>query len=135
MTSWISLYPQWFVAEQKAIARSYPGFRLDEGLLLKGALHYYGELVVRPSDGAKRFPVHLSFPDITPFGFPFVTPVAKLPLFDDEGIVAEHPDSVFFDRRHQMPGGGLCLFQQETRGTEGGECIAAVDVLKRAEAW
>jgi integrative and conjugative element protein (TIGR02256 family) len=34
-----------------------------------------------------------------------------------------------------MPGGSLCLFQYETRTTEGGEAISVVDVLKRAEAW
>ena len=135
MASWITLYPQWFVSEQNALARSYPDFRVDEGFLRQGVLRYYGELVVRPSEGAKRHAVRLTYPQGSPFELPFVTPVEKLPDFDEEGGVKENPKAVFFDRRHQMAGGALCLFQRETRGTEGGEAVSAIDVLRRAEDW
>ena len=34
-----------------------------------------------------------------------------------------------------MPRGALCLFQRETRGNVGGECITGLDALRRAEGW
>ncbi|MHC4401374.1 MAG: ThiF family adenylyltransferase [Planctomycetota bacterium] len=135
MTSWITLYPQWYVSERNAIARSYPEFRVDEKLVGAGVLRYYGELVVRPSTGAQRHTIRITYPDGSPFELPVVTPVESLPEFDGEGSVKEHPKPVFFNRRHQMAGGALCLFQRETRGVEGGEWVSATDVLRRAEEW
>ncbi len=135
MTSWITLYPQWYVSERNAIARSYPGFRVVEDALRSGTLLYYGELVVRPSKGAQRHAVRLTYPAGSPFELPVVTPVESVPEFDSEGCVKDHPKATFFSRRHQMPGGALCLFQRETRGQEGGEWVSATDVLRRAEEW
>lgn len=134
-TSWITLYPQWYVSERNLIARSYPHFRVDEGLLDKGTLCYYGELIVRPSGGARRHPVQLHYPQATPFELPIVTPLKALPEFDDKGVVNKRPIAEFYDRRHQMPRGALCLFQRETRGPQGGESIQVIDVLRRAERW
>jgi len=135
VTTWISLYPQWFISERNAIARRYPRFVVDEQLLQVGILEYYGELVVRPSSGTQRHPVRLSYPASTPFAFPTVTPISSLPEFESDGTPKAPAQPAFFDRRHQMPSGGLCLFQYETRGTEGGEAIGGLDVLKRAEEW
>lgn len=137
MSNWITLYPQWYIAERSALARRYPDFRVDERLLRHGVLLYYGDLIVRTSGGAVRHPVSLMFPNGSPYDLPVVTPVEKNPDFDADGCVDPkgHPQPKFFDRRHQMPGGGLCLFQHETRGTEGGATISAVDVLLRAERW
>ncbi|NQU25652.1 MAG: ThiF family adenylyltransferase [Candidatus Nealsonbacteria bacterium] len=135
MTSWITLYPQWFISERNAIARSYPDFRVDEKALQAGVLLYYGELIVRPSKGSQRHAVRIHFPEGSPFELPIVTPVASLPEFDEEEGAKEHPEPVFFNRRHQMANGSLCLFQRETRGTEGGEWVSATDVLQRTEEW
>jgi len=117
------------------MARSYPEFRVDEGELSKGSLCYYGELIVRPSGGTKRHPVCLYYPNATPFELPVVTPVESLPDFDETQQIKNSPPPKFFDRRHQMPGGALCLFQRETRGDEGGQWLQATDVLRRAERW
>ncbi len=134
-TSWITLYPQWFISERNLVAQNYPKFRVDERLLSKGKLCYYGELCVRPSGGTKRHPVRFCYPDATPFELPVIVPVESLPEFDDAGQVKDHPKPIFFDRRHQMPSGAICLFQRETRGDQGGELIGAPDVLRRAERW
>lgn len=135
MRTWITLYPQWFISERNAIVRSYPDFRVAEKLLRAGVLCYYGELVVRPSKGAQRHAVRITYPEGSPFELPVVTPVTSLPAFDDQDGVKEHPNPVFFNRRHQMPGGALCLFQRQTRGAEGGAWVSASDVLRRAEEW
>lgn len=135
MTTWISLYPQWFISERNAIGRRYPKFRVDEHQLQQGILEYYGDLVVRPSGGAKRHPVRVSYPASTPFAFPTVTPLERSPEFESDGRVKAPIRPEFFDRRHQMPTGGLCLFQHDTRGSEGGEAISGVEVLRRAEEW
>lgn len=134
MSSWFTLHPQWLASEQARLAQEYPDLRVDAAALRAGHVHYYGELVVRPSTGAKRHPIRLIYPASTPFEPPFVTPLEALPDFDEEGN-AKESEPRFFDRRHQMAGGGLCLFQHETRGVEGGEHISGVDVLRRAEQW
>ena len=134
-TSWTTLNPQWYSSERTLVSQNYPKFQVDEGLLSKGTLCYYGELLVRPSGGTKRHPVRFQYPNATPFELPVIVPVESLPEFDDAGQVKEHPKSKYFDRRHQMPDGALCLFQRETRGAQGGELIGAPDVLRRAERW
>jgi len=134
-TSWITLYPQWYVSERSLIARKYPGFRVAEGCLAKGILCYYGELVVRPAGGAKRHPVCLGYPSATPLELPVVTPIKSLPEFGDDGAVKNPAEVEFFDRRHQMPSGSLCLFQRQTRAAQGGEWLQVTDVLRRAERW
>ena len=135
MPNWITLFPDWYVSERNAIARSYPGFRVDEGLLRQGKLRYYGELIVRPPGGAVRHAVSMTYPSASPYEPPVVAPLERLPEFDEKGGAKEQPKAKVFDRRHQMPGGALCLFQRETRGTEGGEWISGADVLRRAERW
>ncbi len=135
MHAWYTRHPQWFAAELAALQRNYPKFVLDEGSLLNGHVSVYGELVIRPPGGAKRFPVRLDFPSNSPYAFPVVTPIESMPTFDGSNAATSFPNARMFDHRHQMPGGSLCLFQYETRTTEGGEAINVVDVLKRAEAW
>ncbi len=137
LTSWITLNPQWYAQERNLIARRYPEFQVVESLLRNGILCYFGELAIRPSTGTRKFPVQLYYPSGTPFECPVVTPVEKMPVFDGDGkIVPEsRPRVQYFDKRHQMPSGGLCLFQRETRGTEGGEGISGVTALARAEQW
>jgi integrative and conjugative element protein (TIGR02256 family) len=134
-TSWITFYPQWYVSERSLIARKYPGFRVDEGRLANGILCYYGDLTVRPSGGAKRHPVCIVYPTATPFELPIVTPIKSLPQFADDATVKSPPEVEYFDRRHQMPAGSLCLFQRETRADQGGEWVQVTDVLRRAERW
>lgn len=135
IVNWITLYPEWYITERNIVSRDYPEFQVDEKLLKKGILCFYGELVVRPSDGAKRHPVCVVYPNSTPFESPRVFPVQSLPEIDEFGAAKDQPEPEYFDRRHQMVGGSLCLFQRETRGDEGGEWIQASDVLKRAERW
>jgi integrative and conjugative element protein (TIGR02256 family) len=135
VASWITLYPQWFISERNAMERSYPRFRVDERALRAGVLRYYGELVIRPSGGAKRQPVRVGYPASSPFEPPVVVPIEALPEFDGDGAAKSFPDPIFFNRRHQMASGALCLFQRDTRGATGGEWISVIDVLRRAEEW
>lgn len=136
MTSWISLYPKWFADECNSIARSYPHFRRDERLLHEGLLCFFGDIMVRTPAGTTRFPVRLVFLEATPYAAPIVTPIEKLPDFDTEGgIVGDMPPPKFFNRRHQMSAGGLCLFHTDARTVTGGEIIRAREVLRRAELW
>lgn len=135
MDGWYTRYPQWFNSELALLRRNYPQFRLDEGMLRVGLVVLYGELMIRPPGGTKRHPVRLVFPSNSPYAYPSVMPIQQMPTFDTEGAAESTPDAEFFDRRHQMPNGVLCLFQYETRVEDGGESIRAIDVLKRAEAW
>jgi integrative and conjugative element protein (TIGR02256 family) len=135
MEGWYTRYPQWFAAEIKALRRVFPQFRLDEGPLHEGNVVLYGELVVRPSGGAKRHAVKIVFPDNSPYAFPIVFPIEEMPFFDQYGAARSNPKPKMFDHRHQMPSGALCLFQYETRVEDGGESISVVDVLRRAESW
>ena len=135
MDGWYTRYPQWFNSELALLRRNYPQFKLDEGMLRVGLVVLYGELKIRPPGGTRRHPVRLFFPSNSPYAYPVVIPIKEMPTFDAEGVVESNPDPEFFDRRHQMPHGVLCLFQYETRVEDGGESIRAVDVLKRAEAW
>lgn len=135
MEGWYTRHPQWFAAEIKALRRVYPEFRLDEGALHDGNVILYGELIVRPQGGSKRHAVRVFFPDNSPYAFPTVIPIQAMPAFDEYGAAQSNPDPQIFDHRHQMPSGGLCLFQYETRVETGGESISIVDVLRRAEAW
>lgn len=135
MNSWIYRYPQWYVSERRSILRRYPDFQIDRKLLSHGIVKYYGELFVRPQGGTKRHPICLHYPEATPYSLPIVTPLRELPTLDSENHPTAKLVPAFFNRRHQMPGGSLCLFQHETRGAEGGEAISALDVLTRAENW
>lgn len=133
--SWITLYPEWYIHERALLSRHYPGFRVDERALGIGHLIAYGELVVRPPGGAKRHPVRIAYPEGTPFEHPIVTPITQLPEWNEDGGVKQSPAEQIFDRRHQMPGGALCLFQRETRAATGGDVMDILQVLRRVEQW
>ncbi len=117
------------------LEKHYPGLRIDESALRSGVLAVYGELVVRPRGGAKRHPVCIVYPEGTPFDYPLVTPLKELPRWDDRGGILSRPEPQFFDVRHQMPEGMLCLFQRETRSVSGGDVLTILDVLRRTEQW
>jgi len=134
-TSWIAIYPQWYLEERERLARHYPQFRVDDKALRQGRLHCFGELLVRPPGGTVRHPVWLIYPEATPFEMPFVVPLERLPERDSDGSPKEKLQSKLFDHRHQMPGGLLCLFQRDTRSGLAGERIRGIDVLRRAEQW
>ena len=134
-SSWIALHPQWYVLERERLSRHYPEFRVDEGRLSAGELVLYGELLVRPSSGTRRYPVQLRYPPGTPFEVPQVTPLQKLPESTDDGAVKAPVRAAMHDHRHQMPTGTLCLFQRETRATPGGDLVRGIDALRRAEQW
>lgn len=117
------------------MARLYPQFRTDEGRLRDDVLELYGELVVRPAGGARRFPVALFYSHATPYEKPIVVPLQAMPEFregraDPTTVKASH-----LDHRHQMPNGALCLFQRETRADPSGDIVSGVDSLRRAERW
>jgi integrative and conjugative element protein (TIGR02256 family) len=132
--SWITLFPRWYVAEREAIARHYPHFRVLEPALKDGNLVFFGDLEVRPPGGTVRHPVVLEYPEATPFEKPIVTPVVTLPEPDEMGRIRDKPPIKFFDHRHQMPSGQLCLFQRESR-LAGGDVVNGVQSLTRAELW
>lgn len=133
--SWITLYPGWYVQERQLLSYHYPAFRVDQARLQAGILTFYGELVVRPQGGTKRYPVYLTYPQATPYEHPIVVPLEQLPDISDDGIVSGEIKRRFFDRRHQMPTGALCLFQRETRSGPSGDLIRGIDALRRAEQW
>lgn len=132
MTSWITLYPYWYIRERNLLARHYPGFQVDERQLRAGKLILYGELIVRPPGGARRYPILLDYPQGTPFEHPYVTPIVSLPEWGSDGGIVDQPKAKLLDCRHQMPKGNLCLFQREPRTTPGGDVLRGVDILRRA---
>ncbi|MFB3880986.1 MAG: ThiF family adenylyltransferase [Armatimonadota bacterium] len=130
--SWISLHPEWYESERQRLNRHYPDLQVDEDELGEGRLALYGEMVVRPRGGPKAYPIALIYPPGTPFEHPFVAPLQALPARDQGGSFAKPLRPQFHDRRHQMAGGGLCLFQRETRSSQ---MVTGIDVLRRAEKW
>lgn len=134
-SSWITLYPQWYIGERQGLSRHYPGFMVYEPELEKGKLILYGMLEVRPPGGTVGHPVLLEYPASTPFEKPVVLPLKALPEVDDQGKFKELLEPEFFDHRHQMPSGVLCLFQRETRTIVGGDVVTGVQALSRAERW
>ncbi len=135
ITSWISLYPNWYIAELQSIEFHYPQFRVYEKGVETGTLLYFGELAIRPSGGTLRQPVIMEYPISFPFQPPKVTPVNYLPEIGTNGKISHKSQVRYFDRRHQMPDGSLCLFQRETRLIPGGDIIRGIDVLRRAQQW
>ena len=131
---WITRYPQWYQSERRQMELRYPDFRVDEARLRSGYLTYYGELTVRSSGGTVRYPVAMYYPDATPYEAPVVMPLQALPqqVGESSGPIQVEPQ--FFDYRHQMRNGALCLFQRETR-TSGGDVISGINALRRAERW
>lgn len=134
-TTWIALYPQWYIEERRRLARHYPDFRVYESKLREGVLILYGELEVRPPGGTVKYPVLLEYPAGTPFEKPVVLPLKALPEVDRHGEFKEEPQPRYFDHRHQMPSGVLCLFQREPRAYPGGDVVDGVQALSRAERW
>ena len=135
ITSWINLYPDWYILERQNIEIHYPQFKVYEKGLETGNLLYFGELVVRPSDGAVRQPVIMEYPSSFPFQPPKVMPVDALPSIGTNGEISRNPQIRYFDMRHQMPDGSLCLFQRETRLIPGGDILRGIDILRRAQQW
>lgn len=135
MKSWITLYPNWYIQERQDIEYHYPSFSVYEKALESGTLLYFGELVVRPSNGATRHPIILGYPPGFPFQPPNATPIDSLPEIAANGKVSRQVEPIFPDKRHQMPDGSLCLFQRETRQIPGGDILLGVDVLRRAQQW
>ncbi len=76
----------------------------------------------------------LAYPQGFPFELPRVTPLKSLPQLDDLGATAQG-EPEFFDRRHQMPDGNLCLFQRETRSEQACGEVGGLAALRRAEHW
>ena len=132
--SWITLFPQWYAREREALARHYPQFEPLELALDDGKLLFFGELEVRPPGGTVKHAVILEYPEGTPFEKPVVTPLVAMPELDETGKFKAELNVRFFDHRHQMPRGQLCLFQRETR-QEGGDIVTGVQSLARAEQW
>lgn len=133
--SWITLYPHWYARECALIARHYPKLRLDQCELAAGRLLFVGELTVHPPGGTKSHPIALQYPEATPYECPLVTPLERLPKWNDRGGIEGKLVPQLFDYRHQMSGGNLCLFQREPRLHPGGDTLDALDVLRRAERW
>ena len=132
--SWITLFPQWYVSEREALTRHYPHFTIIESELKRGRLVLFGELEVRPPGGTVKHPVILEYPEATPFEKPIVTPLVSLPELDETGKLKVKPVARFFDHRHQMPSGLICLFQREAK-IAGGDVVTGVQSLARAEQW
>lgn len=135
IASWISLYSNWYIAERQSIEFHYPQFRVYEKGLETGTLLYFGELAVRPSGGTVRQPVIMVYPNSFPFQSPIVIPIDSLPEIGTNGEISNRHKVQYFDRRHQMPDGSLCLFQRETRLIPGGDIVRGIDVLRRAQQW
>lgn len=133
MTSWIALHPQWFLRELELLNHHHPGFRVDERRLDCGELVLWGELKVRPPGGTQPHAVKVVYPDGTPYEHPVVYPISGLPNPETDQLL--NFDPVFFDHRHQMPAGNLCLFQRDTRGRVGGDVVNLLQILRRTEQW
>jgi integrative and conjugative element protein (TIGR02256 family) len=132
--SWLALYPQWYVAERQALARHYPQFNVYAPALDACDLVLFGELEIRPPGGTVRHPVILQYPAAAPFEKPILFPLQSLPEVDPAGRFKAKPALAFFDHRHQMPDGQLCLFQREMR-IPGGDIVTGDQCLARAEQW
>jgi integrative and conjugative element protein (TIGR02256 family) len=134
-STWMTRHPDWYQLERRALERAYPEFWVDDNLLNASQLVYYGELVVRASGGATRYPVALGYPEATPYEHPVVRPLQALPARPD---TASHHGSIevlpkFFDYRHQMANAALCLFQRDARNSP--DIVSGVDALRRAGRW
>ena len=135
LLSWITLHPGWYVRERKLLEYHYPVLRIDEHALSNGIFRLYGSLAIRPPGGVKHHPIRLLYPNAFPYEYPIVTPLSSEPEWTKDGRLEKEPDPKWFDHRHQMPGGNLCLFQRETRATPGGDIIDGITTLRRAEKW
>ncbi len=118
------------------MARRFPGFRVSDSELENGVLAYVGDLIVdRGADRVKQ-PVALAYPAATPYSLPIVIPVVNLPDGTrwrlDEVTARQRihrmPEGY---RRHQMPGGSLCLV--ETESYKQVDVIGGPEILRRAK--
>ena len=133
--TWINIFPNWYIAERQDIEYHYPNFTVYEKALDDGVLWYFGELIVRTSIGSRRQSIMLVYPEGFPYQYPFVVPLNELPEFDEKGKLKKKLSIKFFDQRHQMADGALCLFERETRTGLEGDIIRGIDILRRAEQW
>lgn len=135
MTSWITLYPRWYMRERTLLSYHYPDLIVDDEQLRNGDLVLYGELTVRPPGGAQRYPVRVAYTQGTPFEHPRVTLLDAVPERNKDGSIKSAPEPRQIDQRHQMPDGGLCLFQRETRSSASASPLTGIDILRRAEKY
>jgi hypothetical protein len=130
--SWITLYPELHRQERERVEKSYSSLKVCDSALEKGSLAYHGELLVRGSGGNKRHKIFFCYPATFPYHMPFVIPVQELPRAEP------HPEWVLMpdlkSARHQMPGGVLCLIEQDPF-RRSGEIVGGLNILRRAEKW
>ena len=131
--SWIVLHPHWYLSEIELLNRHYPNFKVHLPSLESGTLIVFGELKVRPPGDTKTHTVMVRYQPGAPYEHPYVFPLKRMPNLDAK--IPQQFEIEFFDRRHQMPIGNLCLFQRETRTVTGGDIIDILQVLRRAEDW
>ena len=142
MSSWISLYPWWYVEERRRVERRFTDFRVSERELRAGVLVYKGTLTVDLGDRLERNPVLLRYSEETPYHVPQLFPLERLPEGDEwlvEDVVANHARRMPPGYRlHQMPAAGtrsgaaaLCVVEAGTGQTA--ESFSGVDVLRRAK--
>jgi integrative and conjugative element protein (TIGR02256 family) len=131
---WFELDPWALRREQSYLAKNFPDFKLDERALDRGVVRFFGTIKVRPKGGTKRYPVKLVYPDSMPYDVPVVVPLAGAAEWDEFGSLANEPGPKFYSFRHQMPTGGLCLFQGDPREDLADRPNVA-DVLRRAGRW
>ncbi len=132
MISWIALYPELYRQEREQVEKGYSSLKLCDGALERGSLAYHGELVVRGSGGTKRYKILFQYPRTFPYHLPFVVPLQALPGEEPHLDWKVEPD--LKSARHQMPGGVLCLIEQDPFRNPG-EIVGGVNILRRAEKW
>jgi integrative and conjugative element protein (TIGR02256 family) len=118
------------------MARRYPGFSISECELVDGVLAYAGEVRVDLGDTVHLFPVILIYHAETPFRYPSLIPVIRLPNGDSWSLSeALRRENIFWmpsgRRRHQMAEGALCLIEGDARVEA--ERLSGVAVIARAQ--
>ncbi|MGB7211717.1 MAG: ThiF family adenylyltransferase [Gemmatimonadales bacterium] len=136
-TSWITLYPDWYRREVRWITRRAPDFLLSAKSLALGRLAFAGELVIDCGSEKHHYPVVLVYPPDTPYRFPSITPIQKLPQGVDwmpEELTRK--DNVRWMppgwQRHQMADGSLCLIEADRRIDFDPTQLSSEAVLDRA---
>jgi integrative and conjugative element protein (TIGR02256 family) len=134
--SWISLHPDWYVAERASIARRWPGFRVSEPELRAGKLAYAGVIQIDIGKEKREFPVVMVYPADTPYSLPVVVPVTEVPA-GHEWTLQEALAPVrrswmpTAHRRHQMGEGQLCLVERDSHAGE--DLVHGEEILRRTK--
>ncbi|SFF03131.1 ThiF family adenylyltransferase [Spirosoma endophyticum] len=102
-----------------------------------------GEIIIRQNE-LHRYPILLVYPESAPYSLPSIYPLKTVPDKDTLDVLAKHSDSEiprllgdnrrFFDRRHQMSGGALCILESDHLET-GSSFYQADQVLMRVRDW